>query len=48
MTARIIDGNSIAQELKERLRHDLAFFRRGGANPGLGTVSVGDDYASQA
>lgn len=47
MSARILDGKRIAQELLERLRLRVADrVARGQAEPGLAVVLVGDDAAS--
>lgn len=47
MTARILDGKRIAQELLERIARRVALRKeRGLAEPGLAVVLVGDDAAS--
>ena len=46
MAARIIDGKSIAAEVKEELGARVAALRRGGVVPCLSVVLVGDDPAS--
>jgi methylenetetrahydrofolate dehydrogenase (NADP+)/methenyltetrahydrofolate cyclohydrolase len=48
VTARVIDGTAIAVELRQQLRSDLADLRENGIAPGIGTVTVGDEYASHA
>jgi methylenetetrahydrofolate dehydrogenase (NADP+)/methenyltetrahydrofolate cyclohydrolase len=48
MTARIIDGKSIAAELRARVADEVARVRREHAlTPGLATVLVGNDPASE-
>ncbi|WP_136709718.1 bifunctional methylenetetrahydrofolate dehydrogenase/methenyltetrahydrofolate cyclohydrolase FolD [Agromyces sp. H66] len=48
MTAQVIDGAAIAARLRERLADDIrAFTEASGAAPGLATVLVGEDPASQ-
>ena len=47
MTARILDGNAVAAQIREQLRPEVAAFAaRAGRPPGLGIVLVGDDPAS--
>ncbi len=47
MTARIIDGNTIARQIREDLEPRVAALRdKAGRAPGLGLVLVGDDPAS--
>ncbi|MBV8158938.1 MAG: bifunctional methylenetetrahydrofolate dehydrogenase/methenyltetrahydrofolate cyclohydrolase, partial [Dyella sp.] len=47
MTARILDGKRIAQELMERIERRVAERKgKGLAEPGLAVVLVGDDAAS--
>lgn len=47
MTAKIIDGNAIAEELRAEIAADAAkFAAHFGYPPGLGVVLVGDDPAS--
>ena len=46
--AKVIDGNTVAAELRERVREVAAHLRNDqGIIPGLATVLVGDDPASQ-
>jgi methylenetetrahydrofolate dehydrogenase (NADP+)/methenyltetrahydrofolate cyclohydrolase len=46
--ARLIDGKSIAAEVREQVRDEVAALVEGGARaPGLATVLVGEDPASQ-
>ena len=46
MTARIIDGKSIAKELHESLAPRVAALKEQGITPGLTVIVVGDDPAS--
>jgi methylenetetrahydrofolate dehydrogenase (NADP+)/methenyltetrahydrofolate cyclohydrolase len=47
VSARILDGNAVASQIKDELRPRVAeFTRRAGRPPGLGIVLVGDDPAS--
>ena len=46
MTARIIDGAAIAQEIREEVRADVARLREAGTDPGLVVVLVGENPAS--
>ena len=47
MSARILDGNAVAGQIKDELRPEVAAFTRAaGRPPGLGIVLVGDDPAS--
>jgi methylenetetrahydrofolate dehydrogenase (NADP+) / methenyltetrahydrofolate cyclohydrolase len=47
--ARVIDGKAIAAEVRERVRSEVAEYAEanGGRTPGLATVLVGEDPASQ-
>jgi methylenetetrahydrofolate dehydrogenase (NADP+) / methenyltetrahydrofolate cyclohydrolase len=49
VSARIIDGKAIAPEVRERVRVEVQEYAQanGGRTPGLATVLVGDDPASQ-
>ncbi|PPD58931.1 bifunctional methylenetetrahydrofolate dehydrogenase/methenyltetrahydrofolate cyclohydrolase FolD [Dehalogenimonas etheniformans] len=48
MTARIISGTEIAQKIREELKEEIDLLKsRHGITPGLATVIVGDDPASQ-
>jgi methylenetetrahydrofolate dehydrogenase (NADP+)/methenyltetrahydrofolate cyclohydrolase len=48
MVAQIINGNEIAKQIREELREDIAALKeRHGLVPGLATVLVGADPASQ-
>lgn len=48
MTATIIDGNGLADELHARLAEEVRDLRSAGIRPGLATVLVGEDYPAQA
>lgn len=46
MSARILDGKSLAAELRAEIAADAAAFRAAhGRAPGLGVILVGDDPA---
>lgn len=45
--AKIIDGNKIADEIREEIRKDVAELTRRKVTPGLATVLVGADPASE-
>jgi methylenetetrahydrofolate dehydrogenase (NADP+) / methenyltetrahydrofolate cyclohydrolase len=46
--ATIIDGKAVAEQVRERVRHEVAdFVTEHGGKPGLATVLVGDDEASR-
>ena len=48
MTAQVIDGKAVAARLRERLTADIrTFTESSGSAPGLATVLVGEDPASQ-
>ncbi|MFQ6033608.1 MAG: bifunctional methylenetetrahydrofolate dehydrogenase/methenyltetrahydrofolate cyclohydrolase FolD [Candidatus Bipolaricaulia bacterium] len=47
MQAQIIDGKQVAAELRQRLKEEAAALAREGITPGLATVLVGEDPASQ-
>ena len=47
MTARIIDGKKIAQELRDEIKIDVEALSGRGIMPGLATILVGEDPASQ-
>jgi methylenetetrahydrofolate dehydrogenase (NADP+)/methenyltetrahydrofolate cyclohydrolase len=47
MTAAIIDGKAVAQDLRDRVRLEVDGLTRQGIRPGLAVVLVGDDPASQ-
>jgi methylenetetrahydrofolate dehydrogenase (NADP+)/methenyltetrahydrofolate cyclohydrolase len=46
--AHIIDGSSIAAELKQSLLHDIAALKSGDVCPGLATMLFEGDYAAEA
>jgi len=46
MTATIIDGNAIAQQVRDEVRADVERLKAGGTEPGLAVVLVGDNPAS--
>ncbi|HPG00077.1 MAG TPA: bifunctional methylenetetrahydrofolate dehydrogenase/methenyltetrahydrofolate cyclohydrolase FolD [Kiritimatiellia bacterium] len=48
MTARILDGKVIAQEMREELTRDVASLKTRGVVPGLGVLLVGDNPASRS
>ncbi|MGO8815033.1 MAG: bifunctional methylenetetrahydrofolate dehydrogenase/methenyltetrahydrofolate cyclohydrolase FolD [Terriglobia bacterium] len=47
MTAIILDGNKIRDEIQSELLHEIAELKRVGVSPGLAAVLVGEDPASQ-
>jgi methylenetetrahydrofolate dehydrogenase (NADP+)/methenyltetrahydrofolate cyclohydrolase len=48
MAARTIDGRAVANAVKERVKVDLAAYEQeSGRRPGLATVLVGEDPASE-
>jgi methylenetetrahydrofolate dehydrogenase (NADP+) / methenyltetrahydrofolate cyclohydrolase len=49
VSARVIDGKAVAAEVRERVRAEVLEFaaQNGGRTPGLATVLVGDDPASE-
>ena len=48
MTATVIDGSLLAEELRAEVEGRVAELGAAGITPGLATVLVGDDYAAQA
>lgn len=44
---KIIDGKSISQELRRELKKEVEDLKKQGIEPGLATILVGDDPASQ-
>jgi len=48
MAATLLDGNALADAVKEDLRERVASLGRQGVTPGLGTILVGDDPPSHA
>ncbi len=47
MTATLLDGAALAQRIRDDLRRDVAELADAGVVPGLGTILVGDDPASE-
>ncbi len=47
MSAKIIDGKQVAASLRQRLKEEVAALAKKGVTPGLATVLVGEDPASQ-
>ena len=47
MTAKLLDGKSLAEEIRARLSVEVDELASVGGRPGLGTILVGDDPASQ-
>jgi methylenetetrahydrofolate dehydrogenase (NADP+)/methenyltetrahydrofolate cyclohydrolase len=47
MSARIIDGKAVAAEVRSRVRADVERLAAEGIKPGLATILVGDDPASE-
>ncbi|MBN2389442.1 MAG: bifunctional methylenetetrahydrofolate dehydrogenase/methenyltetrahydrofolate cyclohydrolase FolD [Anaerolineae bacterium] len=48
MTAQLIDGNAIAKTIHNELAQEIAALKEQGVVPGLATVLVGDNPASQS
>jgi methylenetetrahydrofolate dehydrogenase (NADP+)/methenyltetrahydrofolate cyclohydrolase len=48
MTARIIDGKQVAEQMRAKLKAEVAELAKKGVVPGLGVVLVGDDPASKS
>ena len=48
MTARILDGKIIAQEMRDELAREVATLKGSGIVPGLGVLLVGDNPASRS
>jgi len=48
MTARILDGKIIAQEMRDELAREVAALKERGIVPGLGVLLVGDNPASRS
>ena len=46
MTAKIIDGKAIAGELRAELAQELEELKKAGAQPGIATLMVGDDFGA--
>ncbi len=48
MSARILDGQKIAAEMRDDIRKQVAAMKQRGITPGLGVILVGDDPASKS
>ena len=48
MTARIIDGKQVAQDIRAELKEEAAKLKEKGIVPGLGVILVGEDPASKS
>ena len=48
MTAKIIDGKQVAQDIRAELKQEVARLKQKGVVPGLGVILVGDDPASRS
>jgi len=48
MTAKIMDGKKIAEEVKANIKREVDSLRSRGVSPCLATILIGDDPASQA
>ena len=46
VAAKIIDGKVIASELREELLRELEELKAAGAQPGIATLMVGDDFGA--
>jgi len=46
MAARIIDGKTVAGQIRAELRREIDALKAGGVTPGLGVILVGDNPAS--
>ncbi|MBN1319719.1 MAG: bifunctional 5,10-methylenetetrahydrofolate dehydrogenase/5,10-methenyltetrahydrofolate cyclohydrolase [Thermoleophilia bacterium] len=46
MSAKIIDGKAIAEELRRELTSELEELKGAGAQPGIATLMVGDDFGA--
>ena len=47
MSARVIDGTRIGQQIREEVRHEIVDLKRDGILPGLVAILVGNNPASQ-
>ena len=47
MSARLLDGEALASQIKKHLSERVAELKARGVTPGLGTILVGDDPASK-
>jgi len=48
MSAKIIDGKQIAEEIRSELKTEVAELKKQNITPGLGVILVGEDPASQS
>lgn len=48
MTAKILDGKAIAQEMRREIAAEVVSLKNRGVTPGLGVLLVGDDPASRS
>ncbi len=48
MTAKILDGKAIAQDMRREIAAEVAALKARGVTPGLGVLLVGDDPASRS
>lgn len=48
MAATVIDGNAIADELRQKVAEELAVLRLSEVRPGLATVLIGESYDAEA
>jgi methylenetetrahydrofolate dehydrogenase (NADP+)/methenyltetrahydrofolate cyclohydrolase len=46
MTAKIIDGNAIARQVRSEWKHRVEALKRRGVVPGLAVIVVGENNAS--
>jgi methylenetetrahydrofolate dehydrogenase (NADP+)/methenyltetrahydrofolate cyclohydrolase len=46
VTAKIIDGKAVAEELRAELAQELAGLKSAGAKPGIATLMVGEDFGA--
>ena len=47
MTAKVLDGKRVAQEIRDEVKEKAAVLAKEGIVPGLAAVLVGEDPASQ-
>jgi len=48
MTAKIIDGKQIAEEMRNEIKEEVLKLKKCGVTPGLGVILVGDNPASKS
>ena len=48
MTAVVIDGNAIAEQLRQSIADELQVLRLSEVRPGLATVLIGESFDAQA